>query len=49
MQEESEMVQYLLKMQDLSYPLTIRDLWLKVAEIVETRVNAFTNGIQGAG
>jgi hypothetical protein len=42
-------VQYLLKMQDLGYPLTVGDLQLKVEEITETRVNPFTNNIPRAG
>lgn len=48
-QEENDLVQYLLKMQDLRYPLTMGDLRLKVAEIIETRVNPFTNNIPRAG
>jgi hypothetical protein len=48
-QEESDLIQYLLKMQDLGYPLTVGDLRLKVAEIIETRVNPFTNNIPRAG
>jgi hypothetical protein len=48
-QEENDLVQYLLKMQDLGYPLTVGELRLKVAEMTETRVNPFTNNIPGAG
>jgi hypothetical protein len=48
-QEENDLVQYLLKMQDLGYPLTVGELRLKVAEMTETRVNPFTNNILGAG
>ena len=48
-QEEEELQQYLLEMQDLGYPLTIAQLHLKVAEIVQTRVNPFRDGIPGAG
>lgn len=47
--EEEELEQYLLQMQDLGYPLTIAQLRLKVAEIVQTRVNPFRDGIPGAG
>jgi hypothetical protein len=48
-QEEAELEEYLLKMQDLGYPLTIGQLRLKVAEIVQTRPNPFTHGIPGIG
>jgi hypothetical protein len=46
--EESSLEQYLLQMQELGYPLTIGQLRLKVAEMVETRDNPFRNGIPGA-
>jgi hypothetical protein len=48
-EEEAELEDYLLKMQDLGYPLTIGQLRLKVAEIVQTRPNPFTHGIPGIG
>jgi hypothetical protein len=47
--EESSLEQYLLQMQELGYPLTIGQLRLKVAEMVETRHNPFRNGIPGVG
>jgi hypothetical protein len=47
--EETSLEQYLLQMQDLGYPLTIGQLRLKVAQMVETRENPFRNGIPGAG
>jgi hypothetical protein len=48
MVEEAGLEQYLLRMQELSYPLTIGQLWLKVAQMCEIRVNHFRNGIPGA-
>jgi hypothetical protein len=48
-QEEAGLEQYLLQMQELGYLLTIGQLRLKVAQICETRVNPFCNGIPGAG
>lgn len=47
--EEADLEAYVLKMQDLGWPLTVGQLRLKVAEIVQDRVNPFTNGILGAG
>ena len=47
--EETSFKQYLLQMQDLGYPLTIGQLRLKVAQMVETYKNPFRNGIPGAG
>jgi hypothetical protein len=41
MTEEVELEDYLLQMQELGYPLTIRQLRLKVAQMCETRVNPF--------
>ena len=47
--EEEELENYLLEMQNLGYPLTIAQLQLKVAEITQTRVTPFRDGIPGAG
>jgi hypothetical protein len=47
--EEAELVQYILKMQDLGWPMTIRLVRLKVAEICQDRSNPFTHGILGQG
>jgi hypothetical protein len=47
--EEEELVEYILKMQDLGWPMTIGLLRLKVAEICQDRSNPFTHGIPGQG
>jgi hypothetical protein len=47
--EERSLEQYLFQMQELGYPLTIGQLRLKVAQMVETRDNPFRNGILGVG
>jgi hypothetical protein len=47
--EELELVEYILKMQDLGWPMTIGLLRLKVAEICQDRSNPFIDGIPGQG
>ena len=45
--EESLLVEYMLNMATLGYPLTLEHLKLKVAMIVQERPNPFTEGISG--
>jgi hypothetical protein len=47
--EEQQLVQYLISMQNLGFPLTISQLKLKVAMITQGRDTPFTNGIPGPG
>jgi hypothetical protein len=47
--EEQQLVQYLISMQNLDFPLTISQLKLKVAMITQGRDMPFTNGIPGPG
>jgi hypothetical protein len=47
--EEAELVDYILKMQDLGWPMTIGLVRLKVAQICQDRSKPFTNGILGQG
>jgi hypothetical protein len=47
--EEAELVEYILKMQDLGWPMTTGLLRLKVAQICQDRSNPFTHGIPGQG
>jgi hypothetical protein len=47
--EEAELVDYILKMQDLGWPMIIGLIRLKVAQICQDRPNPFTNGILGQG
>ena len=47
MEEESLLVEYMFKMATLGYPLTLGQLKLKVAMIVQERPNPFTDGILG--
>jgi len=47
-EEESDLEKCILQMQDLGYPLTITQLRLKVAEIVQTRETPFRDGIPGS-
>lgn len=48
-EEEGDLERYVLQMQDLGYPLTIAQLRLKVAEVVQTWETPFRDGIPGAG
>jgi len=45
--KEGELVEYLIKMQNLGYPLTIGQLRKKVGILTQTRVTPFTNGVLG--
>jgi hypothetical protein len=45
--EEQELVQYVLAMQELGFPLTILQLKLKVAIMTQGRDTPFTDGILG--
>jgi hypothetical protein len=47
--EEAELVEYILKMQDLGWPMTTGLLRLKVAQICQDRPHPFTHGIPGQG
>jgi hypothetical protein len=45
--EEQHVVEYVVKMQEVGFPMTILQLRLKVALITQDRVTPFTNGIPG--
>jgi hypothetical protein len=45
--EEDQLVDYIVKMQSLGWPMTIGLVRLKVAEICQDRPNPFTHGIPG--
>jgi hypothetical protein len=47
--EEQQLVQYVIAMQELGFPLTILQLRLKVAMMTQGRDTPFTNGIPGPG
>ena len=47
--EETALEQYILKMQEYAYPLSMDQLRLKVAEMVQERVTPFRDGIPGNG
>ena len=45
--EEKALEEYILKMQEYAYPLSMDQLRLKVAEMVQERVTPFHDGIPG--
>jgi hypothetical protein len=45
--KEALLVEYMLKMATLGYPLTLGQLKMKVATLVQERTNPFTKGIPG--
>jgi len=47
--EEEELVQYLLQMQNLGFPLTIGQLREKVGCLTQRRLTPFENGVPGLG
>ena len=47
--EEKALEEYILKMQEYAYPLSMDQLRLKVAEVVQERVTPFRDGIPGNG
>lgn len=47
--EEEKLVQYLLRMQELGFPLTLGQLREKVGILTQGRVTPFTDGVPGAG
>jgi hypothetical protein len=47
--EEEQLVQYVIAIQDLGFPLTILQLKLKVAMMTQGRETPFTNGVPGTG
>jgi hypothetical protein len=47
--EEEQLVQYVIAMQNLGFPLSISQLKLKVAIMTQGRETPFTNGIPGPG
>ena len=47
--EEKALEEYILKMQEYAYPLSMDQLRLKVAEMVQERVTPFRDGILGNG
>jgi len=47
-EEENKLVQYLLKMQELGFPLTIGQLREKVGILIQSRVTPFTDGVPRA-
>ena len=47
--EETSLEAYILKMQEYAYPLSMDQLQLKVAEMVQDRVMPFRDGIPGNG
>ena len=47
--EEKALEEYILKMQEYAYPLSMDQLRLKVAEMVQERVTPFRDGIPGNG
>ena len=47
--EENVLEEYILKMQECIYPLSMDQLRLKVVEMVQERVMPFCNGILGNG
>jgi hypothetical protein len=44
-EEEARLVDYMMKMANLGYPLSMADVKIKVAEIVQERPKPFTDGI----
>jgi hypothetical protein len=48
-EEESLIVTWICKCQDMDWPLTNLELRLKVCEITQTRATSFKNGIPGVG
>jgi hypothetical protein len=46
--EEQQLVQYIIAMQDLDFPLCISQLKMKVVMMTQGRDTPFTNGILGA-
>jgi hypothetical protein len=47
--EEQKLVQYIIAMQDLGFPLSISHVKLKVAMITQDKDTPFTDGILGLG
>ena len=47
--EEKALEEYILKMQEYSYPLSMDQLRLQVAEMVQDRITPFRDGIPGNG
>ena len=47
--EEKALKEYILKMQEYAYPLSMDQLRLKVAEMVQDKVTPFCDGIPGNG
>jgi len=43
--EEEGLVDYLIKMRNLGFPLTLGQLWEKVGILIQTRVTPFTDGV----
>jgi hypothetical protein len=46
-EEESQLVQYAMKMADLGYPLNLGQLKIKVAEMTQDRPTPFIDGVPG--
>jgi hypothetical protein len=44
---EEQLIEWIYKIQDLRWPITNLDLWLKVCEIIQTRPTLFKDGILG--
>ena len=47
--EEKTLEEYILKMQEYGYPLTMNELRLKVVEMIQERVTPFCDGIPRIG
>ena len=47
--EESDLVTWMLSMQDHAHPISVQELRIKVAEITQERWTPFTEGIPGRG
>jgi len=47
--EERELVDYILKMQNLGFPLSIRQLREKVGILIQTRITPFKDGVPRQG
>jgi hypothetical protein len=45
--KEAQLVDYVLKMAELGYPLSLGQLKIKVAELVQFRPTTFTAGVPG--
>jgi hypothetical protein len=48
-EEEQQLVDYIIQMQELGFPLSFSQLKLKVALITQKRATPFVHGIPGAG